>query len=112
MNTISLELWQLVTLILTIIGGFWTLARLLLQGAEKSIDEKFKAMAEHMKGQDDSNRRVERDLMELKAELPRDYVRREDYTQAIAMIMTKIDAMALRVEQSFRDLMNKGGRND
>jgi hypothetical protein len=42
--------------------------------------------------------RVERELLNLKAELPLHYVRREDYIQAIATIMTKLDAMALRFE--------------
>jgi hypothetical protein len=34
----------------------------------------------------------------LKAELPLHYVRREDYVQAVATIMAKLDAMALRFE--------------
>jgi len=42
--------------------------------------------------------RVERELLNLKADLPLHYVRREDYVQAIATIMTKLDAMALRFE--------------
>lgn len=110
--TVSFDAWQLVTLVIAIAGGFWALAKMLLNGAKQSIDEKFKAMGEHMKNQDDSSRRLERDLMELKAELPRDYVRREDYTQAIATIMTKIDAMTLRVEAMFRDLITKGPSRD
>ena len=36
--------------------------------------------------------------LKLKAELPLHYVRREDYVQAIATIMAKLDAMALRFE--------------
>lgn len=110
--TITFDAWQIVTLVVTISGGIWALAKMLLIGAKQSIDEKFKAMGEHMKNQDDSSRRLERDLMELKAELPRDYVRREDYTQAIATIMTKIDAMTLRVEAAFRELAQKGGARD
>lgn len=108
---ITVEFWQVVGLVVTIIGAFFTLAKMLLQGSQRSIDEKFKLMSDHMRSQDESSRRLERELMELKVELPRDYVRREDYTQAVAMIMTKLDAMALRVEQSFRDLI-KGPRHE
>ena len=108
--TINIDTWQLVSLLITVAGGFWALAKMLLNGAKQSIDEKFKAMGDHMRNQDDSSRRLERDLMELKAELPRDYVRREDYTQAIATIMTKIDAMTLRIEAALRDMVTKGDR--
>lgn len=110
---ITVEFWQVVGLVVTIIGAFFTLAKMLLQGSQQSIDEKFKLMGDHMRAQDESSRRLERDLMDLKAELPRDYVRREDYTQAIAMIVTKLDGVVLRVEQSYRDIVHsKGNRNE
>jgi hypothetical protein len=104
--TINMELWQLISLLVTIIGAFFGLARMLLQGSQQNIDEKFKVVSDHLKGQDESSRRLERDLMELKAELPRDYVRREDHTQVIATIMTKLDAFQLRMEEAFRQLLN------
>lgn len=110
--TITLDAWQLVSLLITCCGGFWALAKMLLNGAKQSIDEKFKAVGEHMKNQDESSRRLERDLMELKAELPRDYVRREDYTQAIATITVKIDSMMLRMEAMFREVLTKGGTKE
>ena len=34
----------------------------------------------------------------LKADLPLNYVRREDYVQAVATIMAKLDAMSMRFE--------------
>lgn len=42
--------------------------------------------------------RVERELLSLKAELPLNYVRREDYAQSTAMIMAKLDGLTLRME--------------
>lgn len=109
---ITVEFWQVVGLVVTIIGAFFTLAKMLLQGSQRSIDEKFKLMGDHMRSQDESSRRLERDLMDLKAELPRDYVRREDYTQAIATITTKIDAMVLRIERSLSELVRSKGARD
>jgi hypothetical protein len=110
---IELEFWHLVMLTCSIIGAFWGLAKMILAQAQKNIDEKFAGMVVHLNRQDDNARRLERDLMEMRAELPRDYVRREDYTQAIATIMTKIDAMGLRVESYFRELMtNKGAARE
>ena len=41
---------------------------------------------------------MEREILQLKAELPLNYVRREDYVQAVATIMAKLDAMSMRFE--------------
>lgn len=99
----ELDAWQLVLMFSMICGAFWGIAKMLLAATQKNIDEKFQAVSLGLKSQDETNRRLERDLMELKAELPRDYVRREDYTQAIATIMTKIDHVAMRMEQAIRE---------
>ena len=56
----------------------------------------------------DQWQRVERELLNLKAELPLHYVRREDYVQAIATIMAKLDAMALR----FENILLRGKNNE
>ena len=109
---LELELWQLITIMITVVGAFWAMAKLILSQAQTQINEKFNEISVHMRGQDESARRLERELMELKAELPRDYVRREDYTQAIAIIMTKIDALGLRMENIFQQVMLKGGRRE
>lgn len=42
--------------------------------------------------------RIERELLKFKAEMPTNYVRREDFVQSMASIMTRLDAMALRFE--------------
>lgn len=109
---VELELWQLITIMVTVIGGFWAMAKLLLIQARQQIDEKFTQISTHMQGQDESARRLERELLELKATLPRDYVRREDYTQAVAIIMTKIDALGLRMENMFHQVIIKGAQRE
>lgn len=98
----ELELWHVVVLASMLIGAFWALAKMMLDTSQRAIEDKFTAVSAGLKSQDETNRRLERDLMELKAELPRDYVRREDYTAAIATIMTKIDSVALRMEQAIQ----------
>lgn len=109
---VEFELWQLITLIITMIGGFYGMAKLLLLQAKQQINEKFSEISTHMKGQDEGARRLEREVLELKAQLPRDYVRREDYVQAVAVIMTKIDALGLRMENMFQQVIIKGTRSD
>lgn len=100
---LQIDLWQVVSFAGVIVGAFWAIGRVLVGQFQKSIEEKFSAVSIGLKEQTDSSRQLERDLMELKAALPRDYVRREDYTQAVATIMTKIDHMTLRMEQAIRE---------
>lgn len=101
----SNDIWQIVGIAITVLGAFWGIATALLKSTQRHINEKFEQMSRHMSQQDESTRRIERDLMDLKVELPRDYVRREDHTQVIATIMTKLDAFQLRVEGMFRELL-------
>ena len=51
--------------------------------------------------------RVEREILQLKAELPLNYVRREDYVQSTATIMAKLDAISLR----FENVLLQRGKN-
>lgn len=105
---IEFELWHLLSLLATVVGAFAAMSKIMLSQTQRSIDQKFTEISAHLRAQDETSRRVERDLMELKAELPRDYVRREDYTQAVASITIKIDAFSLRVEAMFLDLVRRG----
>jgi hypothetical protein len=43
---------------------------------------------------------LERRFMEFKADLPRDYVRRDDFIRAIGTIEAKVDNFALRMERA------------
>ena len=107
--TIQVDFWQLLLLGVTLAGAFFGFAKLLLANVQRHIESQFASLNGQMSAQQAAvarlereyqaaTGRLERELLELKAELPRDYVRREDYTQAIATIATKLDAMAMRFE--------------
>lgn len=105
--TVSLELYHVIMLVLTIVGAFWGLAKMLVNQSQRHIDAQFKAITDKLAGQDDSARRIERELMELKAELPRDYVRREDHNRVVAAIQVSIDNLRLTIE---RALLERGSK--
>ena len=123
--TPHLELWHMVLLALSILGGYWALTKIIASQFQRSLDERFKAQdkaleANHqavsvrLEGIESANRtdaaqwqRVEREILQLKAELPLNYVRREDYVQAVATIMAKLDAMSLRME----NILLRGNRS-
>lgn len=125
--TVQVDFWHLVGLLLGFLGFCAGAGKVLLSQSQKHLDERFTAMSQsqserfaemerarttqhdqlsrRLDGIEQVNReetvqwqRVERELLNLKADLPLNYVRREDYVQAIATIMTKLDAMALRFE--------------
>lgn len=94
----DLSMQEVMGLAITIIGAFWALARMLLTQTQRQIADQYQDISSNLRKQEDTARRLEREVMEHKAALPREYVRREDYVQQIAMILTKLDAMQLRTE--------------
>jgi len=113
---IEFQLWQLILLLLSFFGFVAGAGRLLLTQIDKRLDLRFELMekarqessdhwderfslilAQH-KEETATVRRLERDLMSLRAELPERYVRREDYIRGQTVIEAKIDAVALRIE--------------
>ena len=114
--TLQLELWHFILLVIAFLGGLAGAGKLLLDQVLRRMDDRFSAqdMASEAYQTQLSNRlsrlenasqaerdqwqRIERELLNLKADLPVHYVRREDYVQAIATIMAKLDTMAMRFE--------------
>lgn len=89
--TITVEVWQLLAAlgaVLTVIAsGFFALGRVLLSQIQTNLQHDHEAV-----------RKVERDLMTLKAELPEKYVRREDYIRGQTVIEAKLDAISSEVK--------------
>lgn len=97
----QIELWHLILLLLAWFGACWAVFKMLMAG----LDTRFGLLSKRLDTSDEARektaeqlRNIERDLLLFKAELPVQYVRREDYVTAIATIMTKLDAMAIRFE--------------
>jgi len=123
---IELQFWQLILLLLAFFGFVAGAGRLLLaqidkrldlrfellesarQAGAKHWDERFGSILSQQKEDTESVRRLERDLMGLRAELPERYVRREDYIRGQTVIEAKLDSLALRME----NIHLKGVRHD
>ena len=118
--TVQIEFWQLISalaaLIVAFLGFAFTAGRLLLSQIDRRLDERFVAMEGTRKiaqghwderfatvleqAREDARgwQRLERDFLEFRAELPTQYVRREDYIRNQTVIEAKLDAVALRIE--------------
>jgi len=119
---ITLDVWQLLGAVVSMLAFFSGLliaaGKMLVNQFEKRLDARFVVQEQsqrssqvHMdsrftslenaisKGNEESLR-LERALMDLKAELPNKYVQREDYIRNQSVIESKIDGLAVRIENA------------
>jgi len=109
MTNIQIELWQLITLAITLLLAFFgavaAAGKMLLDLQGRSLDERFAKLQEQLDEIQESNReearqwqRVERELMELKVDLPQRFVMRDDYVRGQSIVEAKLDGLAVRIE--------------
>ncbi|KWO49246.1 MULTISPECIES: hypothetical protein [Burkholderia] len=103
--TLQVEFWQLVSMLATFIGLLIGAGKVLLVQIERhqaerdqNQEKQIKAVLEQISRQADNTARLERDFLRFQADLPLQYVRREDYVRNQTVIEAKLDAIALRFE--------------
>lgn len=124
--SMQLELWQLISLLLAFFSGVAGFGRIMLGQIERRLDERFEAqdsareagarslreLIRQYTDQVENNGRqvqqLERDFLEWKAEIPVQYVRREDYIRGQAVLEAKLDALYSKLEV----VQMKGARHD
>lgn len=115
--TLQIELPQLITVAIALLGAFAGLLKLLMSQQTKQIEASFSAQNVRLDSIERTNReeagnwqRIERELMAFKAELPMNYVRRDDDIRSKSVIEAKIDGLAVKIENAqLRGLINHGG---
>ena len=92
-----------------VVGRFESLIKLVVEQFEKRLNERFELME---KARDEGRKlwdqrflrleqqqhALERDVLELKADLPVNYVRREDAIRSETVINAKLDAVAAKID--------------
>ena len=78
------------------------------QVASKHWDENFAKVLERQDKDSDAVRQLEYTFLRFRAELPVEYVRREDWVRGQSVIEAKLDGLALK----FENILLKGARND
>jgi len=103
--TVQVEFWQLVLLLVALLGSCIAAFKWLLGLFHGHMDKAFGAIDKRLDGIEENSKeeakqwqRVERELMELKAHLPDHYVRREDYIRGQTVLENKIDKVAMQLE--------------
>ncbi|KWZ43759.1 hypothetical protein WS72_13430 [Burkholderia savannae] len=103
--TLQVEFWQLVSMLATFIGLLIAAGKVLIVQIERhqadrdqKQEDQLKTMIEQLGKQSDYAARLERDFLKFQADLPLQYVRREDYVRNQTVIEAKLDAVALKIE--------------
>lgn len=114
--TVELQFWQLILMLFAFFGCVAGFGKLLLIQFKTQLDQRFAAQEELRKeaatrweaqfaelrksnaAESNGVIRVERELLKLRAELPRDYVRREDDIRKDVLINAKLDALNARID--------------
>jgi len=123
--TVQVEFWQLVLLLLSFLGFLAAAGRLLLSQIDRRLSDRFEAMEkareeggkhwddrftqlQQQAHRDSQNvAELERSLLRFQAELPLQYVRREDYVRGQSVIEAKLDAVYSKLEV----VQMKGGQH-
>ncbi|MBF0256825.1 MAG: hypothetical protein HQL47_10295 [Gammaproteobacteria bacterium] len=104
--------WNLITwglgLLISWSGFLVGIIRWFLQRLVRDLDRRLEGIRDAQQCETNEWRRVERELMELRAELPVNYVRREDHIRSQSVIEAKLDALASKIELARLE----GAKND
>ena len=116
--TLTIDFWQLLGLIFSGIGALWAVVKVTATQAQAHLDERFEAqeksrtenhaaMDKRLNAIETTNRqeagnwqRMEREILQLKAELPLNYVRREDYVRGQSIVEAKLDGLATKIDNA------------
>ena len=114
--TVQVEFWQLITLLLAFLGFLFAAGKLLLTQIDRRLNERFETIekareegqatwratfTQHIdeeRRETDLLRNIEREFLRFQAELPLQYVRREDYVRGQSVIEAKLDALYNKLE--------------
>ncbi|MDQ7091772.1 MAG: hypothetical protein Q9M50_14245 [Methylococcales bacterium] len=113
---IEIELWHLITLLLTFIGFLISLGKFFLSQINRQFKEQELLRQRHTdhiekrfhklesKSSENMERAlsVEREFLQHKGTLASEYVRRDDWARNQSIIESKLDSLALRLDNFFK----------
>lgn len=115
---LQIEFWHLLGLITTVLGAMYGLHKHGMDKTEKHQEAAHKQVMDRLNSLEQANKeesmqwqRIEREMLQLKAEMPLHYVRREDYIRGQSVIEAKLDAVATKLEMAQLRVATIGGNH-
>lgn len=106
MMTLELEGYQAIILAITIGGSIFGAGKAFFGRIETSLkdrDDGLKAeiakVNDNVSKESEAIRQLDREILKLKAELPREYVAKEDFVRSFTVVEAKIDAVQTTLTQ-------------
>lgn len=90
--SIEVNLSNLIFILFALVGAFWALAKTIVFQYEKSLDTRFKTLSETIDKGQEIAMQLERDFLKFQAEIPRTYLRRDDYMREAKILRESISA--------------------
>ncbi|MBF7689595.1 MULTISPECIES: hypothetical protein [Acinetobacter] len=111
---IQLETWQIISLLGALIGTLVGAVKHFLTRAEHNLTQNFNVTNQKieeigkqaLKAQDEI-RNLERQFLHFKAEVPQNYVGRDDYIRGQTIIEAKLDAVATQLLNVHKEQVQK-----
>lgn len=102
--TLQVDFWQLIGFGLSLLSGFagiiFTAGKLIASQFERRINERFDVIDRTRAAEAAFMSDLERDFMAFKADLPLQYVRREDYVRGQSIVEAKLDGLATKIDNA------------
>ncbi|MCB8748356.1 hypothetical protein LHU53_15755 [Rhodoferax sp. U2-2l] len=83
---------NLLFLVFALVGGYWALTKVIVKQYERSLDARFKALSTTIENAQKTTLDLERDFLRFQSEIPRTYMRRDDYMREAQILRDSISA--------------------
>lgn len=101
--SLTIEFWQLLGFGVTLLTGFagiiFTAGKLIAGQFERRMNDRFTALQKAREAEAAGISNLERQFMQFQADLPLQYVRREDYVMGQSVVMAKLDGLADKIDK-------------
>jgi hypothetical protein len=96
--TLQVEFWTVVGFLITFMSFVGGIAKWLFSKAEERQAARFASLEQSLQKSASSWSELEKEFMRFQAEMPLNYVRREDYIRGQTVIEAKLDALYNKLE--------------
>lgn len=107
---LELEPYQVIGFLLTIAGSIWGAGKALFARFDSSLRERddglkydLNKLSNQMANESNAIRKLDREMLELKADLPREYVAKADFIRSFTVVEGKLDAVYNLIMQKNKD---------
>ena len=112
--SLTIDFWQLLGFGVTLLTGFagiiFTAGKLIAGQFERRMNDRFAALQAAREAEAAGISNLERQFMQFQADLPVQYVRREDYVRGQSIVEAKLDGLATKIDNAqLRASMNERG---